>query len=307
MSKKMMYSYKGQIVALTDEEVNKSLLEIETRSRSGKFNYVNLKACQAQIEQMKTTWHEDAKLFLRTKVKELMGSQPMGTELSAIAIQKGIVEACRTIFAVKRAKRNNSDPKAEFAYMSGDIALSFLFKIMPDISLENASRKFGANGKIFRVKTSSNPKQLVIDEEKLNEADMYVQALYRKDENCSVLIGWATQDQMRAAPKDNRSTNESCGWTKMAYHIPIENLRPMSEFVTACSLTEIPTGILFESVPQLKDIPLLASAEAQSMANNSGDSAKKQTYEEFLAECGFDMTATGGATTTVAKEEGLSL
>lgn len=290
-------NYKGQVVKMTEDDITKSLQDTERAARTGKFNYPAKMAVQPQVEHLKSSWPKEAQDFVRAEARK-------GGNVTEDSVQAAIVKTCREFTAPKRAAKNRTSAENEFAYMLGESALASLFRISPDIGIENAPRCYRPDGKKIRVKTSSNPKRLVVDEEKKDEADIYVQALLVKGLEKAMLLGWATKADILAAQKGNSSTSpEDCSWTKMAYYIPIDRLRPMAEFVQDSGIKDVPSGILFERPPRLSELPMIASAESQLMLISAAP-AKEEDFDEFLRSSGI---VTNSSAAPAQVEEGVDL
>jgi hypothetical protein len=125
----------------------------------------------------------------------------------------------------------------------------------------------------------------------------------------SFLIGWASHEDLLKAKKGNKDSSPDCAWKEMAFYIPIESLRPMSELLELCKIKEIPQGILFEKLPADGDLPILANKAIQTMM-----SSKSEDDFDFLASVGIkgaDQTPVKSIVETVAtqarKDDGFGL
>jgi hypothetical protein len=285
----MLVSHYGKIVKMSEEDVKKSLMETEKRLRTGGFQYVKM-PMQPKVNSLKGSWTSEAQAFVKTSAHSIAN----GGNISEDVVQKAIIETCKNHVAPIRAKKNGTDADHEFVYMAGEIALSSLFNVAPDTSLESTPKTYGSGTKKVLVKASSNPKRLVVDEDRAEEAEIYVQAILIKSLEIAMLIGWATKADVLSSSKGNKATNPECNWSRTAYYMPLERLRPMSEFMRDHGLKEVPNGVAFEKLPQLSDIPIMTSPESQFMLI-SGAPKKEESFDDFLKSSGIEAQ-TGGVT-----------
>lgn len=279
---KAVYNHNGCFKIIKDEQLKKELETLEVKLRSGKIQYTEEIAFQSQVNDIKKSWDEESKLFIRNKARTLAN----GSNITPNIIFSAMQETCKEHIAVKRAEKRNSIPYNEYAYMTADIALSTILRIAPDCSIESLPRKI--NSKTIRIKTATNPRRLVINEDIVNEADIYIQAIFIKAFSKSILLGWATKEDVKAATKANKDTENGCYWSKMAYYIPIEKLRPMSSLLELFEVDEIPNGLIFETMPKISEIPIIAANDIQERMLNPTP-PKEFTEDDFLRSCGIEV------------------
>lgn len=269
---KKIYSHKNQIVSLTADQVAAIVLAGEKQVRTDKFKYTEQQAFNSQVEEIKAKWPDAYKEAIRNKARELAGA---GNPITPTIIRKALI-AFGDILAADRAKTSGKQLDSEQRYISAEIALASLFRRAPDAGASALfSKKYQENGKLMRVKPAVKPKNLVVN---ISEAsapdspDVYVLAVFVEELHASVLLGYATKEDLIKAKTEN-----------LAFQIPLAQLRPMSALYTECGLTEIPGGLSFESVPVIEQIPI--------PERNLQDMKKGQTKDEFDFFASIGLTA----------------
>jgi len=261
LSMSKLYSFNGQLVTLSREQVVDHIYAAEKKTRTDKFKYIDQQAFNSQVEEIKTSWPENYKEAIKTKAREIAGQ---GNPITPTIIRRAIV-AFGVLLAADRAKVSTKQVESELRYVSGEIALASLFRRAPDAGAASLfSRKYQDNGKSIRVKPATSPKNIVVNISEAtapDSADRYVLALFVEELQSSLLLGYATKEDVVKAKTEN-----------LAYYIPLEALRPMSALYLESGLTEIPVGISFESIPALQQIPIPAKIQ---------DMKKGQSKDEF--------------------------
>ena len=270
-----LYAYNDQINVLSDEQVRDAVFYCEKRLRTSKFKYTEYQAFMDQVEEIKTIWPDSVREFIRKKAKEISGKDP----ITPTSLRKAILSTCSFI-AQERAKLSGRSESTEATFIAGETTLATLFHHAPEGSLTSVplSKTYQPNGPTIRVKTSLVPRKLVVDEKEVETADYYVLALFLEESKTAVLLGFATKEDLKLAKKGNKNTDQfNCQWREMAYYLPLELLRPMSELYETCGLREIPSFISMESVPKIKDIPIIVSKSIQDMIK-----PRKEEFQDSL-------------------------
>lgn len=271
-----LYSYNGQIITMSPEDVKSAIETLEKNLRTDQFKYSDSQAFMSQVDEIKQSWPEEIKKFVREKAKEFAGGGADGVPPSAI--RKALIATCEQV-AKERSTKSGMNMETELRQIASEMAVATLFKRAPEVAITPtsipAAKKYQEKGRLIRAKPSLNPKRLVVNVAEILSAEIYVLALYVETMKASVLLGFATQKEMMDAKSGNKDTDqENCPWNDKAFYIPLEELRPMSHLYTACGIEEIPSGVAFESVPKGSLLPILQRKEIQDMM-------KGQSAEEF--------------------------
>jgi len=280
-----LYSYKGQLVALSSEDVVKAISAHEKSLRTDKFTYVDQQAFQSQVDEIKASWPEAMRHFVRDRAKEISGQGPV----TLTAVRRAILATCEFI-AQERARLNTSTTEdMELRLLTAETNLATIFRRAPDPAVAPCSiasaRRYQENGKLIRIRPSVAPRNLVVNIPEIESADIYVQSMYVEAARRSILLGYVTKDDLKKAKAIEKIDADTPDWKKKAYSVPLAGLRPMAELYKECGLTEIPISLAMESVPNVANIPILAPKALQSM--NKGQSKDE-----------FDFDASVGIKTT---------
>jgi len=253
-----IYHYKNGLATLSKEQVSGILKEIETKSRTGKFSYVEQNFFQSQSKDAQAEWPKPILEIARAKVKELSNGQAATLGF----IRQALIHAAQSRLS-----------KYEFEHFMGDMALATLYRRAP--SLNTYPRKYAENGKKIRIRSltrmvlAKSQIGLIVDCDDVDSADITVVAIHGA-EQAAYLLGWASKADVSAAKTGNRYTDpDNCQWEKMAHCVPFSSLRPMAEMMAG--MTEIPSGILFETVPALAELPIEAKDSIQVMTKAGED------------------------------------
>ena len=157
--------------------------------------------------------------------------------------------------------------------------LSLKFRKSPMLSPGTgyAPRSYGDNLPIIEVRVSDKPWRLVVDRNYIETSpvkpDIFVLGYMVPAIGCTMpsgaevevnrcyLYGWAFRNDVLAAPCDNRFTNENCRWSKMAFHIDAEKLRPIRELLIKMGVSQVPEETCFETIPQRSKLPMPSSLD----------------------------------------------
>jgi len=260
-----MYGCKGQFLVMRPEEVVAAIVSCEKSLRTAKVTYVEHQATQSQIDEVKTSWPDLLRNFMREKAKELAGQ---GNPITLAVIRRAFLATCQHI-AEERARLNTmTSIDMELRQLTAELNLATLFgrAIHPAISpnsILNAHR-YQTNGKLMRVRSTVAPRHLIVNMKEIDSAEIYVLALYVEAAKRSILLAYTTKEDLKKA-KAAETATDLPEWKQKSYYIALADLRPMSELYKACNLTEIPAGLAMESVPQISALPIPAPKELQDM------------------------------------------
>jgi hypothetical protein len=247
------YQHNNRIADMPAEEIALILAEEEKRLRTGAFRYVEADAFQDQVKLIKETWPLPARELCRDKAREFAQGQP----ITAAVIRRAMIATAEEMIAPRRAIMSGFGAESEFRAICGETSLATLFRMAPDATLDSVPKaRTYAKGKSVRVKAARLPKRLVVNVDEAASAYLYVLAFHVDELKRGILVGWATQEDVRSAKAVNRTTDFDCNWSKMAHCLPLEKLRPMKDFLSAFGLTEIPSGFLMEVVTQRLPLPM---------------------------------------------------
>jgi hypothetical protein len=275
MSEKVVYSYKSSVEAMTAEQVRTALASAEIAFRCGALKYVEEEFFSSQTDEIKATWPEPAIQALKAKAKELSGGQPFHPK----TIRQAVLSVCEEV-SVARAKAAGTKERSELMALLADISLSMLFKRAPDIAIPYAGKR-QVLGKTFRLRPSEAPRRMVINCDEAASADVFIYVYCNIQAKASRLLGWMSQAEVLKAKSGNKATDpDHCAWDKMAYYIPLAELRPMSEMAQKCAIVDIPSGILFETPPKEAELPS-PRHDLKGMISTGPDGS------DFLAICGI--------------------
>lgn len=265
---KLLYGFNGKLETMSTDQVISSLVACEINLRSSNFKYVEEQAFTSQVDEAKTSW---SPLFLdefRKKAREFAA----GGVVSLSAIRKALLSLAPLIAAERAKVLDKTSAEIELRQSTAELNLATLFRRAPDTS--NAlARKYQENGKLFRVKATTTPRNLIVNMNEINAADIFVLAYFVEDINRSILLGYATKNDLIESKK-TETGDELPDWKKNSYSIALGGLKSMAQLYKACGLTEIPVGLAMESVPNIGALPIPANKGLQTMVLN-------QTTEDF--------------------------
>jgi len=263
----MLYHYQGSIRELSNKQVADALQALEKRLRTGKFRYhgdddsptfeLLRKAIQAE-------WPQDVVAVLRQKGKEMAASKPMTPALGMAAV----LSVIRDVVAPRRAKLRDSDIESEALVAEAEARLAPLFGKAPSLSERFLPREYGT-GKVISIKPRSRADRLIVDAAKAMEADTYILALYGKEAGVIRLLGWAARQDLKLGEKESLS-------------LALSELKPMSEFLWNHKVLAVPDGLLFDQVPDAKELPLpLKRKNLSAMLAPAADDGEADFWEQI--------------------------
>lgn len=241
----MLYKFQNQITQLDKTEIDQALTGLEYKLRTGKFAY----SAEANLESIRDSvvkgWSKDAILLLRTKVKELSAGNAPNTAVVMRAMSDVL---CNTSAQKGQALRS----------IIANVGLATLFGRSP----ATGGEPLLMGGKRVLCKPMMRLSKLIVDQDEVGGADTYVLSLFFSEVDRAVMVGWASQDDVRKFPKGNYITDpENCRWSKMAHYASYMVLRPMSEFLEAYGASSLVDGLLLEQIPQQEDVPALPQSD----------------------------------------------
>jgi hypothetical protein len=140
-----------------------------------------------------------------------------------------------------------------------------------------------ASGKdyTFLVKPSNRLTRLVVNCDQIDQADVYVLAIYNEQLDRAWLLGYATKADLKGAPKGSRITDsENCPWKNMSYYMLPSQLKPMRAIIKNLGLTDVPEGILLEAPPEAEAIPLPSKVNVSMLEDAPADDGTD--FDELL-------------------------
>ena len=262
-----LYSLNSKMQLMTPEQVVAAVNNCEKSLRTAKFTYLEHQAFNTQVEEIKTAWPENYREVVRVKAKELAGTGG----ITPAVIRQALI-AFGDLLAIDRAKASNKPLDSEQRYIAAELALATLFRKAPDCGLTTlVSRRYQENGKSFRVKPAVAPKSLIVNMNEANDpdsADIYLLAAYFEEMKACLLLGYATKEDLQ---KTKQTENQ-------AYQIPLAELKPMARMYAACKMTEIPSGIAFETVPAYSSLPIQMPKNLQNIMR---EKTKTEDFDFF--------------------------
>ena len=257
----MMYRHKGQIVAMSDDEVTGLIDACEAGLRTSKFKYSDGGFVKSQAEEIKTGWPVEQRDLFKTRLKEIAGSNPI-----SVPVCRKALWAMTQVIAERRRKISQNSLDTEMLNVAGELAMATVFGRTMLPADAQLCRTYTKGGKVIRVRCSASPRRLVVNADEVGQAQIYILSLFDKVRSRAFLLGFATQEDVRAARSGNKTTDAAnCPWGKMAHYLDCQKLRPMSEFYKLHGMAEVPEGVAFESVPNLELLPTPASTVVQEM------------------------------------------
>jgi hypothetical protein len=261
------YLFKNQFVKKNIEDVEYLITQAERRYRTGssEFSYSTLGISKEQLAKIKEEWPVDAVSRL-SEIAKAIGEND-DKERRAL----DIVHAAMTKDLVPKEDRTGK-------MASASLAFALMRGVAPELE---SGQIIEAGGKKFSLKPTQRPGRLVVDCDKVDNADAYIFALFDANLRRSWLLGWATSEEMRSSEYGNRITMpETCRWRTMSFFRPMSELRPMSDLMRKMGVTKVRDGILFESVPDSSDLPVVPPGQnLDSLLDNSKTVADDEFYK----------------------------
>jgi hypothetical protein len=278
MPPKTVYSCGSEIKAMTEGEVRAILEALEVRLRGGSIKYVADEFFSSQTDEIKKTWPEPTVMALKGKARELAGQ---GQSILPKTVKEAVIFVCENVVAGGRAKAAGTRQRFEFLTVLADISLSILLRRAPDASVPQAAVKLN-DGKVLRIKASETPRRMVVNCDEAKVADVFLYCYCNLQAKLGYMLGWATQEDVLKAKSGNKASDPgNCSWDRMAYYVPLESLRPMSEFVQACGIADVPNGVLMERPPKEGDLPC-PRHDLKGMVEQGSDGS------DYLSICGIE-------------------
>jgi hypothetical protein len=263
----MLYHYQDSIKELSNKQVVDILQALEKRLRTGKFRYHgddDSPSFELLRKAIQSEWPQEVVAVLRQKGKEMAAGKPMTPALGVSAVLAVIKEAV----APRRAKLRDGDVESEVLIAEAEARLALLFGKAPSLSEKFLPREYGT-GKVVSIKPRSRADRLIVDAARAMEADTYILALYNKDAGAIRLLGWATRQDLKPGEKDS-------------LFLSLPELKPMSEFLWNHKVLAVPEGLLFDQVPDAKDLPLpLKRKNLSAMLSPATDDGGADFWEQI--------------------------
>lgn len=280
----MIYFYKRGADVMDVDRVEQVMTSLEMALRTGGFEYNSSPILQSQIEDIKASWPDEHRSYMRGLVSK-EGPQP-GPATIRRAMDRTLMESV----ANARATLRNTSPQTEMKAISADLCLSMLYRVAPDAGPSGGKRKFGNVMVATRTLGEFNPRRVIVKQSDVDSADRFIFFIYNSELCRSWAVGWMTKDEVRSLPCGNKLTNpKECSWSSTCHYGSVESLRPMSELLRADSIAKPSEGVLMESVPDMDEVPVKTKAQMEEYMNGRESSA-----DEFWQALGMDNPAGKG-------------
>lgn len=276
MSDLITYQLKGQLFRKRIDEVEHAINQAERRHRtgSGEFAYHPLGISKDQRAKIKETWPVETVQVLAEIAKEI--GENKDQERRAFDIIH---------VALTQRTKHKEDPTGKMA--AATLSFALMRGVAPEFPVTSVVK---TGGKTFMFKPVSRPDRLVVDRDKVDNADAYLFALHDVNLRRCWLLGWATSKDMRTSEYGNLITKpDVCRWRNMAYYRPLAELRPMADLMRKMGITQIRDGILFESIPDASDLLVVPRIDIDAILDDS-DTKADETFYEIM---GMDDPAPG--------------
>jgi len=267
------FNYKKSICLLDASHAVSAIKAAEMTVRTSKSEYVDAPLFKEQVDEIKQQWPPELTASVRERIKAHKGQVgPEEMRRFAMDAIRGTIPNCKAY---------------DRRCVASEMALATLFRRAPDH--QRKFRAYRKGGPVIGYKVSPRPNRMVIDKDKAGQAEMFVYCYYCEEVDLSMLLGYATQDDVRKMNSGNMHTlpNE-CMWTRDAYFQDYQKLRPMSEFLSKFSISPIPSLVLFESPPDIDDIPLEPNRYLKTQIEDSEKTNESEDDKFMRAILGLD-------------------
>jgi len=259
------YNYKNSICQLDEAQATSAIKAAEMSKRTGALNYVGTRFFKEQAEDLKKNWPAEATAVVREMIKA--EKPPIDADKMRRIAMKVILDGT---FGNKLYDKRS---------IAAEMALSVMFRRAPDYN--RSFRPYRQDGPTIGYKVTTRPYRMVIDNDKVAQADVFVYFYYCEEVEVAMALGYSTQGDVKDWTFGNFLSHKDCAWTKEAYFQAYKSLRPMSEFVRNFKIDPIPDFTMFESPPEMEDLPLEPSMNLKMQLEDS-DKVNGNEDEEFL-------------------------
>jgi hypothetical protein len=241
----MLYKYHNQFVTLDDHHLLKAMEEEEKRHRNGTFKYRPLAVTQAQVALLKQTWPPD-------RIKQLSGK---AREIKEDSAERRGYLALHSMLTTEITTPET--PACKFAAI--DMAFSMLTGMAPGLRFEPKTNfvERVVQGKRYRLRPSGRFAKMIVGEDAVKEADIYVFGFYAETARQCWLVGWVSQEDMISGHRGNWNMDKTLSWDEMSYYRPVDELKPMADLVRQMGIDTVPEGVIFEAIPNQASVPML--------------------------------------------------
>jgi len=278
MIKTAIYNHRNQFISFDKERVNQVLTDLEKGLRTGLFEYKQTSMTKKQFEQMEREWPAECVEFFKKKAKELANGEKVNPQIAYQAAVATLLE-----FVLPNRVKNAAIRLSETTIkrtMLLDISISMMLDVAFDASYTPTKSRIISNKKI-EPKYTLTANKFAIDCDDVDNADIFVYALYNEQLEKAVLIGWKTQNEIRACKRGNKKTDpDNCPWSKMSFYFTYPQLNPMSDLATQFGLKQLPENVLLEQVTQLYNLPIPDSSLTKSLT--MGNTKAKDDFYKVL-------------------------
>jgi hypothetical protein len=261
-------------------QLRETTLRVERGLRLGEFKYVDLDVRQSQVDEVKSTWPDDAKEFIRKRVTELTKGQPV----TGPVVRQAMLDTMIEVVAPRRAKAKGTRLEHEVEAVLADFSISMLFGRAPDASTMGGPRKLGQAVIATRSAWETRPEQLVVKCDQASAAEAFVLGIPFSKAKKSLLAGWVRREELVLAKRGNKITDpDTCPWAATSYVLPLSGLRPMAEFLRVHAIKELQEGLVLEIVPKMVDFPILQPGRMQDFLATA-----EKSNDDFYKILGID-------------------
>jgi len=234
------YNYKKSICSLDGAQVASALEAAELAMRSSKAAYVDAPFFKEQADEIKKDWPPELTSSIREMIKTNEGQVgPRKLRKFSMDAIRGAIPGCKPY---------------DRRLVAAETTLATLFRRAPDWQVR--FRSYRAGGPVIGYKVSLRPSRMVIDTDKVDQAELFVYFYYCEEIDLAMALGYATQEDVRNMPSGNMYTLKDCMWKRDAHFKGYKELRPMIEFCSKFHLQPLPSMSMFEFPPDIDDIPL---------------------------------------------------
>ena len=274
------YKHNNSFVNMAVEDVEKALSEAEARLRTGEVTYEcsRFAAIKGGID---AGWPKELKEEMVKTGKAMSAGQPITLKIIMAAMNATLE---KHVAPRQASKKGRNVTAADVRSVVADASLAWMLGVAPDVK----GGPIDHDGFKIWARPFLRLGRMVVDVPEVDKADAFVYSVYNRELNRAVMIGWITRDELKKEPKGNRDTDEeNCRWREMAHYVHFSKLRPMSDLLAKCEISDTFDGILLEKVPAECDVPIPSVTNFDTLAK------KEDTGKDFWKEIGVDESTIG--------------
>lgn len=269
------YKINDQIRAMDEDKVSTAFNDVEGRTRSGAIKYsAKPSLSKDQMDDIKKTWPPELIDALRLRAKDLAQGKTVDGEVAYPAAKEVLLKEMPRI---KDANKACATPARNVERdVLADLALSMTLGVAPNVTSERIRT---IKGKKVDVRIMVTTTRIVVNEEDVDNADIYVAVLVNDPTAKAIIVGWVTKEDLKAANRGNRITDpEHCSWSRMSYWIALDKFKPMVDLMRSMGVQSASPGFACEAVPSISDLPIIDTKLDDMII----ESTAKDTYYSSL-------------------------